>query len=151
MAERLSRLTEVETEAAQLRAEADKLRSETAMSGRLTDEMTARMDQVCHFDPMSRRLLFQCNGLISWWLEQMADQLRKARMFAASEEYYVDRRLVSNIVVSYFDGMKVLHFYPSEYVHSFTQCVARSRFEMETAGRKRRGLIAALQHPRDDR
>ena len=33
-------------------------------------------------------------------------ELRKARMFAAAEAFYVDRRLVGNVFVSYFDGPK---------------------------------------------
>lgn len=57
-------------------------RAETNMSHRLRDEMSARIDQ-------------------------LSGELRKARMFAASEDFYVDRRLVANVVISYFIGMKV--------------------------------------------
>jgi hypothetical protein len=67
-------------------------RSESSMSSRLRDDMTARIDT-------------------------LSAELRKARMFAAAEEYYVDRRLVANVVVSYFDGMKVRIMYVYIYVH----------------------------------
>lgn len=71
----------MEEEARNLRNQVDRLGSECAMSVRMRDEMTSRMDE-------------------------MGGELRKARMFAAAEEFYVDRRLLGNVVVSYFEGGK---------------------------------------------
>uniref|UniRef100_A0A7S0HYR7 GRIP-related Arf-binding domain-containing protein n=1 Tax=Hanusia phi TaxID=3032 RepID=A0A7S0HYR7_9CRYP len=39
-------------------------------------------------------------------VDELSVLLRKARMFAASEDFYIDRRLVSNVLISYFDGNK---------------------------------------------
>ena len=37
-------------------------------------------------------------------VDHLSVELRKARMLAAAEEFYIDRRLVANILVSYFHG-----------------------------------------------
>jgi hypothetical protein len=68
-------------------------------------------------------------------MDQMAVELRKARMFAASQDYYIDRRLVANV-------LQVLHTHT--HTHTHTHARTHTRTHARTPSRTYTHILQVL-------
>ena len=75
---------------------------------------------------------------------QVEAELRKARMFASSEDHLVDRRLLTNIVVSYFDGQKAGTDEVLKLLCSILDMSPEQFKRVEKGSRRAKGLVYGL-------